>query len=82
MENKTNQIITLSSGREYYINRQILYKGKTYYVATLVDEELDKDGTEKPADEIVFFEQFTEGEKTMVIPVTDPEVIKLIAENL
>lgn len=82
MENRTNQIITLSSGREYYVNRQILYKGKTYYVATLVAEERDENGNEKPADEIVFFEQFMEGEKEMVIPVSDPEVIKLIAENL
>ena len=39
MENLTNQVITLDNNQKYFILRQALYKGKTYYLAAEVTED-------------------------------------------
>lgn len=82
MENRTNQIMSLDNGRDYFINRQILYKGNTYYVATLLKEELDEDGTRNPDDEVVIFHQTMENGQEEVRVLNDKEVAKTILENL
>lgn len=82
MENRTNQIMSLETGRDYFINRQILYKGVTYYVATLVKKELAEDGTLEPEDEIVIFEEREKDGKKTVIVLEDEEIAKIILKNL
>lgn len=82
MENKTNKIITLDNDREYFVNRQILYKGKTYYVTTLLKKEVDSDGSKNPEDEVVIFEENVKDGETTVRVLNDPNVAKVILEHL
>ena len=79
MENKTNKIITLDNDREYFINRQILYKGKTYYIATLLKKEEDPDGGKSPENELVVFEQNENGTLRVL---SDPNIAKVILEHI
>ena len=82
MENRTNQIMTLDNNRDYFINRQILYKGINYYVATLLKEELDAEGNAQPEDEIIIFEEREkDGEKILRV-LEDKDVAKAILENI
>ncbi|MBQ3142560.1 MAG: hypothetical protein IJB82_03540 [Bacilli bacterium] len=80
MDNKTNKIMKLDSGKEYFINRQILYKGTTYYLCTL--QKMDEEGNRVPDDEIVLYEEYKEDGKTMVRVVEDQEIAKTIYSNI
>jgi len=78
MENKTNLVLNLGSAGSYYILRQALYKGKTYYLVA----ELTKD-KEDFTNKILFLERyFDENEKEMVQEVTDHKILEVLAKNI
>ena len=76
MENLTNQVLNLEDGTKYFILRQAVYKGKTYFLGA----ELTPDG-EDFTNEFVFLEKI-EGEELEVELVTDKEVIEVLAKNI
>ena len=77
MENRTNQVVELEDGKEYFVLRQIAYKGDTYYVTT---ELLD--GKEKTSEDVkVLKESIVDGETYLTI-VTDAKIIEIIYNHL
>ena len=77
MENITDQVLELGNGKKYYIVRQALYKGTTYYLGaeTTADEE-DFTG------EFTFFEKIEKDGETFVQKVIDPKVLEVLAKNI
>ena len=76
MENLTNQVLDLENGKKYFILRQAVYKGTTYFlVAELTDDEEDF------TNNFAFLEKVgTEGLK--VKKVTDKSIIEVLAKNI
>lgn len=77
MENRTNQILELTDNDKYYILRQALYKGTTYYLAIKIAED-GEDFTDK----ILFFEKIDRDGETFVKEVTDPKILEVLAKNI
>ncbi len=77
MENLTDQIISLENGKKYYVFRQALYKGVTYYLAIETTED-EEDFT----DNIAFLERIEEDDKSYLQKVTDQKVIQTLAKNI
>ncbi len=77
MENITDQILELGNGKKYYIVRQALYKGTTYYLgAETTDDE------ENFTDNFVFFEKIEKDGQEFVQKVTDQNVLEILAKNI
>ena len=77
MENRTDQIMELNGKDKYYILRQALYKGITYYLTSkLTDDEEDF------TDEIIFLEKVEKDGKIFVKEVTDPKILEILAKNI
>lgn len=76
MDNITNQVLELSNGEKYFVIRQAVYKGTTYFfVGKLTDDEEDY------TNEFAFLERVgTEGLK--VKKVSDESVIEVLAKNI
>ena len=76
MENLTNQVLALANGKKYFVLRQAVYKGTTYFlVAELTDDEEDF------TNNFAFLEKVgTEGLK--VKKVTDKSIIEVLAKNI
>ncbi len=76
MENLTNQILDLANGKKYFVLRQAVYKGTTYFLgAEVTDDEEDF------TNNFVFLEKVgTEGLK--VKKVTDENIISILAKNI
>ncbi len=81
MENRTNQILHLS-GKDYFINRQILYKGVTYYVVTLLKDEVVPGEGRDPDEKIYVFRVNVQDGEDYIETETDQELIKLIINNI
>lgn len=81
MENRTNQILQLED-KDYFINRQILYKGITYYVVTLLKDEVVPGEGREPDEKVYVFRVIVEDGEDYIETVTDQELIKLIINNI
>ena len=77
MENITNQVIELASGQKFYIVRQALYKGTTYYLAAKVTAD-EEDFT----NEVAFLEKKEENGKEYVKVVEDKNVLSVLLNNI
>lgn len=77
MENLTNQILELKDGKNYFIMRQATYKGKTYFFAAEVTPD-EEDFTNN----FTFFEKVEKDGKFLVKEVTDPDTLKILANNI
>ena len=76
MENLTNQILDLENGKKYFVLRQAVYKGVTYFLGAEVTED-EEDFTNN----FVFLEKVgDEGLKVKV--VKDENVISVLAKNI
>lgn len=76
MENYTNQVLDLDDGTKYFILRQAVYKGTTYFlVAELTDDE------ENFTNKFAFFEKVGSDE-LKVKKVTDKNIIEILAKNI
>lgn len=76
MENYTNQVLELDDGTNYFILRQAVYKGNTYFlVAELTEDE------ENFTNNFAFFQK-VEGEELQVKKVTDKNIIEILAKNI
>ena len=76
MENLTNQVLDLSNGKKYFVLRQAVYKGVTYFLGAELTEN-EEDFTNEFA-----FLQRVEGEQLMIKKVTDPTIIEVLAKNI
>ena len=76
MENLTNQILDLKNGEKYFILRQAVYKGITYYFGAEVTED-EEDFTNN----FVFLEKVGE-EGLKVKKVKDQAIIEVLAKNI
>ncbi len=77
MENLTNQILELDTGHKYFILRQALYKGVTYYLAIEVTED-----EESFTNNFLFLERIDDGGKFIVREVTDENILSVLAKNI
>lgn len=77
MENLTNQVITLDNNHKYFIIRQALYKGKTYFLAAEVTDD-----EENFTNKFLFLERKDEGGEFCVEEVTDSQILSVLAKNI
>lgn len=78
MENKTNLVINLGDKGSYYILRQALYKGTTYFLAA----ELTPD-KEDFTNKILFLRKFYDDNgQEMVEEVVDAKTLEVLAKNI
>ena len=76
MENITNQILDLENGKKYFVLRQAVYKGVTYFLgAELTPDEEDF------TNDFIFLERVGDGD-LMVRKVKDRAVIDVLAKNI
>lgn len=76
MENITNQILDLENGKKYFVLRQAVYKGVTYFLGAEVTPD-EEDFTNN----FVFLERVGEGD-LKVKKVTDQAIIDILAKNI
>ncbi len=76
MENITNQVLDLENGKKYFVLRQAVYKGVTYFLGAELTED-EEDFT----NEFVFLERVGDGD-LMIKKVTDPAIIEVLAKNI
>ena len=76
MENLTNQILELATGEKYFVLRQAVYKGITYFFGAEVTED-EEDFTNN----FVFLEKVGE-EGLKVRKVKDQSIIEVLAKNV
>ncbi len=77
MENLTNQILILDSGSKYFVLRQALYKGVTYFFAVEVSEN-----EEEFTNNFLFLERTDDNGNFGVKQVTDEEILSVLAKNI
>ena len=77
MENLTNQVLKLASGKQYFVIRQASYKGVTYFLAA----EITPDG-EDFTNNFLFFENNNEDGKSKVKEVKAPAILEVLAKNI
>jgi hypothetical protein len=77
MENLTNQILILDNGSKYFVLRQALYKGVTYFLAVEVTED-----EENFTNNFLFFERVDENGNFVVKEVTDENILTVLAKNI
>jgi len=78
MENLTNQILRLDDNSGYFVLRQALYKGKTYFFVVGVTE----DG-ENFTNDFLFLEKIDNEDGTYgVEEVIDENVLSVLAKNI
>ena len=76
MENLTNQVLDLANGKKYFVLRQAVYKGVTYFLAAeLTDDEEDFTNNFK-------FLEKVEGDELLVKVVKDKATIEVLAKNI
>lgn len=76
MDNITNQVLELENGKKYFVLRQAVYKGVTYFLgAELTADEEDF------TNNFLFLQRVGEGDM-MVKKVTDKAVIEVLAKNI
>lgn len=77
MENRINQIMTLTNGRKYIILRQAIYKGENYFVAARLSED-----EKKITEDYVTVHEVVKDDKKFVELVKDPQLLSLIMKHL
>ncbi len=77
MENLTNQILELKNGKNYFIVRQAIYEGITYYLGAEVTAD-----KEDLTNNFLFFERIDEDGKFFVKEVKDPKILDVLARNI
>jgi hypothetical protein len=77
MENLTNQILELKNGKNYFIVRQAVYGGNTYFLGAEVTAD-EEDFTNN----FLFFERIDEDDKFLVKEVKDPKILEVLARNI
>ena len=77
MENLTNQVLNLKSGKKYFVLRQASYKGVTYFLGA----EITPDG-EDFTNQFVVFEDIKRDGKSLVKEVKDPAILQVLAKNI
>ena len=77
MENLTNQVIKLEDGTRYFIIRQAVFRGSTYFLGA----ELTKDGDDF-TNNFVFLEKLGFGDELILEVVTDKEIIEILGKNI
>ena len=76
MENLTNQVLDLENGKKFFVLRQAVYKGNTYFlVAELTDDE------ENFTNNFAFFQKVGD-EGLQVKKVNDKNIIEILAKNI
>ncbi len=76
MENLTNQVLALANGKKFFVLRQAVYKGTTYFLsAELTEDEEDFTNT------FVFLQKVGD-EGLKVKKVTDQSIIEVLAKNI
>ena len=76
MENLTNQELALANGQKFFVLRQAVYKGTTYYLsAELTDDEEDF------TNNFIFLQKVGD-EGLKVKRVTDQNIIEVLAKNI
>lgn len=76
MNNITNQVLELSNGEKFFVIRQAVYKGTTYfYVGKLTDDAEDF------TNEFTFLEKVGDGD-LKVRKVADEAIIEVLAKNI
>jgi len=76
MDNITNQILELDNGKKYFVLRQAVYKGVSYFLGAEVTPD-EEDFTNN----FIFLERVGEGDLT-VKKVTDPSIIEVLSKNI
>ena len=76
MENITNQVLDLANGKKYFILRQAVYKGTSYFLGAELTED-EEDFT----NEFAFLERVGD-EGLKIKKVTDPAIIEILAKNI
>ena len=76
MENLTNQVLALANGKKYFVLRQAVYKGTTYYLCA----ELTADEEDFTNDFLFLQKVGDEGLK--VKRVKDQNIIEVLAKNI
>lgn len=76
MDNITNQVLDLENGKKYFVLRQAVFKGVTYFFGV----ELTPD-EEDFTNNFVFLERVGDGD-LMIKKVTDQSIIEVLAKNI
>lgn len=76
MENLTNQVLALANGKKYFVLRQAVYKGNTYFLSAELTED-EEDFTNN-----FIFLQKVGDEGLKVKKVTDKNIIEILAKNI
>ena len=77
MNNLTNQILALKSGKQYFVLRQASYKGVTYFLGSLTTTN-----GEYFTNDFAFLEKVDKDGKFFVKEVTDKAVLDVLAKNI
>ena len=77
MENLTNQVLNLKSGKKYFVLRQASYKGVTYFLGAEITPD-----REDFTNQFVFFEDIKRDGKSLVKEVKDPAILQVLAKNI
>ena len=76
MENLTNQVLALANGKKFFVLRQAVYKGTTYFLSAGLTED-EEDFTNN-----FIFLQKVGDEGLKVKKVTDQNIIDILAKNI
>ena len=77
MENKINKIIELANGVEYFVMKQAIYKGESYYIVA----EVTPDGEDLQEKFAVLHATIYEGKESVEF-VDDPTILKTVLEHV
>lgn len=73
MNIEQDTVIVLENDKEYVITSDIEYQGKRYFLATGLDENENL-----VIKDIAFLQEIKKDDKTLVLPVTDQELLKTL----
>ena len=76
MENLTNQVLALANGKKFFVLRQAVYKGTTYFLSAELTED-EEDFTNN-----FIFLQKVGDEGLKVKKVKDQNIIDVLAKNI
>ena len=78
MENITNKVLKLENGKNYFVLRQAVYKGVTYFLGAELDST-EEDFT----NEFIFLEKVEKPDGSFVVKVvTDKAIIDVLSKNI
>ena len=77
MENLTNQVLKLANGKQYFVLRQAVYRGVTYYFGAELDET-EEDFTNN----FMFLEKIEKDGKLVVKEVKNQEILDVLCKNI